>query len=167
MLTRSSQFRPDACSTACVPAGSYAAGTQAHGFSREIDRLFNEVLTGLGGEFVVPAALTKPFPALNICHDEHQIVVEAELPGFTMEQIDINLSGRDLTLRVQRETDSSTSNATFVSRERASGSFSRSVRLPVNVDPQAVSATLTDGVLTITLPKAPEAKPRKIAVNAG
>lgn len=148
--------------TRCLPVNLPSAS-----YDSPIDRLFNEMLSGLGGELAVPFQGVKAFPALNIWHDEHNVFVEAELPGFSMEQVDISLAGRELTLQARRETDSTVKGAEFIRRERASGTFGRTIRLPVNVDAQQVTAKLSDGVLMVTLPKAPEARSRKIAVNAG
>lgn len=132
--------------------------------SHEVDRVFNEVFRGMEREFPMVAE-SKPFPALNVWHDEKAFYVEAELPGFTMENIEISLVGPELTLTAARRIDSGEEGATFLRRERVSGSFSRTIRLPVIVDPEKVTAKLTNGVLTVSLPKAPEALPRKIAVT--
>jgi len=108
----------------------------------------------------------RAFPALNIWQDEQNVLVEAELPGFTMEQVEISLTGRDLTIQAQRSTDTTEGDEkTWLRRERSTGQFSRTVRLPVSVNSEEVCAKLADGVLTITLPKAAEAKARKITVK--
>lgn len=136
--------------------------------SSHVDRLLNEAFRGFqsaGGEVPVPYGTAKPFPALNMWHDETAFHIEAELPGFSMNDVEINLKGRELTLNATRNTDSTVQNAEFLRRERASGTFSRTVRLPVGVDADKVSAKLTSGVLTITLPKAAEVLPRKINVT--
>ncbi len=133
--------------------------------SSHVDRLLNEAFRGFGGEVPVPFATAKPFPALNMWHDEGAFFVEAELPGFSMNDVEISLKGRELTLNATRKTEASIENSEFLRRERATGTFSRTVRLPVAVDAEKVSARLNSGVLTITLPKAAEVLPRKIAVT--
>ncbi|MBN8644093.1 MAG: Hsp20/alpha crystallin family protein [Planctomycetes bacterium] len=143
----------------CIPAALPMTD-----LSHEVDRVFNEVFRGMEREFPMVAE-SKPFPALNVWHDEKAFYVEAELPGFTMENIEISLVGPELTLTAARRIDSGEEGATFLRRERVSGSFSRTIRLPVIVDPEKVTAKLTNGVLTVSLPKAPEALPRKIAVT--
>ncbi len=132
-------------------------------FDRMIDNLFNSAFEG--GEVPVPFG-PRAFPALNIWQDEQNVLVEAELPGFTMEQVEISLTGRDLTIQAQRSTDTTEGDEkTWLRRERSTGQFSRTVRLPVSVNSEEVCAKLADGVLTITLPKAAEAKARKITVK--
>jgi HSP20 family protein len=136
--------------------------------SSHVDRLLNEAFRGVrgfGGEVPVPFATAKPFPAMNMWHDEGAFFVEAELPGFSMNDVEISLKGRELTLNATRKTETDSENAEFLRRERATGTFSRTVRLPVAVDAEKVSARLNSGVLTITLPKAAEVLPRKIAVT--
>jgi HSP20 family protein len=152
-----------ACRTVSNPVFANVPMTD---LSSHVDRLLNEAFRGFaGGEVPVPYGTAKPFPALNMWHDESAFHIEAELPGFSMNDVEINLKGRELTLNATRNTDSTTQNAEFLRRERASGTFSRTVRLPVSVDADKVSAKLTSGVLTITLPKAAEVLPRKINVT--
>lgn len=143
----------------CIPAALPMTD-----LSNEVDRVFNEVFRGMDREFPMIAE-SKPFPALNVWHDEKAFHIEAELPGFTMENIDISLVGPELTLTASRRVDSSDEGAAFLRRERVSGSFSRTIRLPVTVDAEKVSARLTNGVLAVSLPKAAEALPRRIAVT--
>lgn len=133
--------------------------------SNHVDRLLNEAFAGFATERHSAFSPTKPFPALNLWHDAAAFHVEAELPGFSMDDIEINLTGRELTLSATRRTDETDKNGAFVRRERVSGSFARSILLPVAVDAEKVSAKLTNGVLTIVLPKAAEALPRRIAVT--
>lgn len=110
------------------------------------------------------AALNRAFPALNVWEDERQLFVEAELPGLTMEDIEVLVQRDELTIRGQRKANGP-ADAAFHRRERGVGEFSRVVQLPYEVDSEKVSATIRDGVLSITLAKAEAALPRKIKVS--
>lgn len=142
-----------------------AAALPAYAACGDVDRVIGNFLSAFNGVDLPSATFAKAIPALNIWQDEQNIFIEAEIPGFRMDQVDISLTGRDLTIQATRETEAETEGKSWVRRERTSGQFSRSVRLPVPVDAQGVTAKLTDGVLTITLPVAPEAKPHKITVS--
>lgn len=150
--------------TRCTPAAVPMTDLSAH-----VDRLLNEVFAGFTPETSTVFSPAKPFPALNLWHDEAAIYIEAELPGFTMDDIDISLIEKEITLtatrRIEIEETPKMKGFEFIRRERAEGTFSRSVRLPVPVDPEKVTAKLVHGVLTVILPKAPEALPRRIAVK--
>lgn len=106
----------------------------------------------------------RAFPPLNLWEDNDNLYVECELPGVRMDDLDMAVLGRDLTLKGRRAPYASGKSAAH-RRERDSGSFQRAVHLPVDIDAEKVSAQLSLGVLTITLPKAPEARPRKIEVE--
>lgn len=105
------------------------------------------------------------FPPVNAWEDEKAIYVEAELPGFSQDQIEIQMTGEELTLSGSRE-DATPENGTFLRRERRMGRFNRVIHVPGETDSDTVSATLRDGVLRVTLPKSPAAQPRKIAVTS-
>ena len=103
-------------------------------------------------------------PALDLYQDKDNVVAVVELPGMKKEDIDISL--RDGTLTISGERKSQTSNGEKAERtERYIGRFRRSVTLPTRVDADKISASYRDGILTVTLPKAEEAKPRQIQVN--
>ena len=128
----------------------------------EMDRLLNSFL---GQEPAVPVAGV--FPPLNVFEDESNLYVRAELPGVEAKKLDISVIGRTLTLRGERDTAPQGSGVSYHRREREAGTFRRSVSLPVPIDVEHVNAESKDGVLTITLPKAQEAKPKKIEIKAG
>jgi HSP20 family protein len=92
-----------------------------------------------------------------------RLLVEAELPGVKPDRIDISVSGGELSIRAERP-DEPPEGAIYHRRERPRGATERVLRLPVDVDTSKVEASLTDGILTISLPKAESAKPRKIPV---
>jgi HSP20 family protein len=104
------------------------------------------------------------FPALNVWEDSEHLYVEAELPGLTAENIEASVVGRELTIKGRRSMELP-ENVTLHRRERGTGEFTRTLTLPIDVDAQQVRGALHDGVFTITLPKSPAAKSRKITVQ--
>lgn len=125
----------------------------------EMDRLFD----GFFEEWPV-LDRASAFPPLNIWEDERNFFVEAELPGLRMEDLEVTMLGDELTLKGERK-DPEFKGAAYHRRERGAGRFVRSIRLPAAVDGEHVKASLQDGVLSISLPKAKEAQPRKIQVK--
>lgn len=104
-------------------------------------------------------------PALDVYQDKDQVVVKAELPGLKKEEIEITLQDGELTLSGERKREEESNKEGTFRSERFFGRFQRSVALPVMVDSTKVTATYKDGILTVTLPKAEEAKPKQIQVN--
>jgi len=124
-----------------------------------IDAFFESMF---GGSVAGPTV--RGFPALNIFEDANNILVEAELPGFSIEDLDISLTDNHLSISGERKTTFPKESEVLRS-ERPSGKFTRVLRLPVEVDAQKVAATLKDGILSVTLPKPEVVKPRKISVT--
>jgi len=135
-------------------------------FGRDFDQLFQAVFTPGLLSLGVPAPRQLTFPALNVTEDESAIHVEAELPGFQKDQIEISVEGNQLTISGERTQTTEEQDAAYHRRERWTGAFERSVVLPTDVDPDKVAAELKNGVLSITLPKPEAARPRKIKVKA-
>ena len=107
-------------------------------------------------------------PPVDIFDNDGEIVLKAELPGLEKEDIDISVEDNLLTVRGERKREKEvTDNDKGVFRsERAFGSFSRSFTLPTTVAMDKINASYKNGVLTLSLPKAEEAKPRQIAIKA-
>jgi len=121
--------------------------------------------TFLAGTATRPGATT--FPAINVWEDEQALHVEAELPGYSMSDVDITTLGNELTIAGSRR-GATPDNVHFRRRERDAGGaagFKRTLRIGVPIDTEKVKATLVSGVLTVTLPKAEAAKPRKIEIR--
>jgi len=108
---------------------------------------------------------TNVFPALNIYEEADKLVVTAELPGVIADDLDLTLEGETLTIKGTRKQQHN-EKISYHRREIETGTFSRSVRLPVKIDVHNLSAQLTDGILSITLSKATHATPTKITVQA-
>lgn len=105
-------------------------------------------------------------PALDLYQDADNVLAVVELPGMRKENIDISLHDGVLTIAGERET-SAGEGENAERTERFSGKFRRSITLPTRVDASKVSASYKDGILTVTLPKAEEAKPKKVEVTIG
>lgn len=133
-----------------------------HQLRNEVDRLLTGFLAP-GADGLLPAAFRNQ-PAVNVSEQQDALKVEMELPGVKNDQLDISVAGAELSVKVNRP-DVDQQGVTYHRRERPVGTFSRIVRLPIEVDADRVDAALRDGVLTITLPKAASAKPRKINVT--
>jgi HSP20 family protein len=125
----------------------------------EIDRFLNDAFRAMGE---APRASA---PACNTFEDEQGFWVQAAVPGMDQKAIEIVLENGVLTLKGERKDEAPEASRTYFSREIGVGTFSRSFRLPSNVDPNKVTATYKEGVLTISLPKREEAKPRQITIE--
>lgn len=130
-------------------------------FRDELNRLF-------GGSAFEPSldALNHWAPAVDVYEDKESVIVQAELPGLKKEEIEISLHENLLTIAGERKQESKEDSAAVSRSERYFGRFQRSVGLPKAVDASKVKAAYKDGLLTITLPKAEEARPRQIQVHA-
>jgi HSP20 family protein len=96
---------------------------------------------------------------------DHELVLNAELPDMTREDIDINIENFVLTIKGEKKVSDGVKEEQFHHVERRYGTFARSFSLPTTVDPNRVSADYKNGVLTVRLPLREEAKPRSIKVN--
>jgi HSP20 family protein len=106
---------------------------------------------------------TQTGPAVNIYETQDEYVLEAELPGWSREQVDINFENNVLTLSGHRDLQGD--NRTWLRVEGLTGSFSRSFTVSSAIDASRVEAEMKDGILTIRLPKREEAKPRQIEIK--
>jgi HSP20 family protein len=114
-----------------------------------------------------PATTAQEFaPAMNVSESDIDYTIEAELPGYQMQDIEVSVLGDEVTIKGQRAI-TTPEGAVHLRRERRGGAFSRTFTLPETVQVDKVAASLNDGVLLITLPKSPAVQPRKIAVKAG
>ena len=126
----------------------------------EMDRLF--------GRWNGPRRFSDSvYPPLNLWEDDDNLYVEAELPGFELSDLEITVTGdNQLSIKGERKPPE-VEGATWHRQERGYGSFSRMIELPEHVDPDKVSAEFKHGVLTVTMPKREEARPRRIEVKCG
>jgi HSP20 family protein len=159
---------------------------------REFDNMLGRFLGGYGGRTGEAHAALAPY-GVDVREDADHIYVEAELPGFRKEDVDVTLENNTLTITAERSEEHTNGRAgngngsggqpaqaarpqsgqgqpagphgNWLLRERRYNRFQRSFTLPDSVDEQTVNARLQDGVLTITLNKREEVKPRKISVS--
>lgn len=106
-------------------------------------------------------------PAVEMFEKEDRYVVRAELPGMKEEDVDVSVEDETLTIKGERKTENEVKEENYYCCERSYGSFFRSINLPTNVDAKKIEAHYEDGVLEISLPKAAEAKQKKVKVTAG
>ncbi len=104
-------------------------------------------------------------PAVDVFEKEDKFVVKAELPGMKEEDIDVSVVGDRLIIKGEKETETEVNEEDYYRCERSYGSFHRSILLPSTVDASKIAADFEDGVLEVTLPKAAEVKPKKVAVS--
>jgi HSP20 family protein len=134
----------------------------------QMNRLFQDyqpTRTGQSGEeFMTTGTFVPP---VDIFEDEHNITLKLEVPGIDQNDIDVRVENSTLTVRGERKFEKDVKEENFHRIERSYGSFSRSFTLPNSVNPEQVNAEYTNGVLTITLAKRAEAKPKQIKVNIG
>ncbi len=128
---------------------------------RELDRVFDSL-----GDFT-GFRTAGVFPAINVFETPDAIRVRAEIPGVRREDLEVSVENDTLTVAGKREMTRESDEASFHRREREWGSFRRSFSLPVRIDGNHVQARYADGILTVELPKAAEARPKQITVSAG
>lgn len=120
------------------------------------DKLFEEFLRpGVGG------SRRMAYPPLNLSQDEENIYVRAEIPGASMEDMDLTLTDKTLVIKGERKAEE----GKYYRQERPAGVFHRLINLNVPVNRDGVTATMKDGMLTVTLPKSEEIKPRQISID--
>ena len=129
----------------------------------QVNRLFNDVLERTGEE----SSLTAWAPSVDIYETEHQLVVKADLPEVDPKDLDIRVENNILTIRGERKFEKNVQQENYLRVERAYGSFARSFTLANTVNSEAIKADYQNGVLTLSIPKKEEAKPKQIKVNIG
>jgi HSP20 family protein len=127
----------------------------------QINRLFNESF----GRTAEEASITTWAPPVDIYETEQELVVKADLPEIDPKDLDIRVENNILTIRGERKFEKKTEENNYLRVERAYGAFSRSFSLASTVNTEAIKAEYKNGVLTLTIPKREEAKPKQIKVN--
>lgn len=130
----------------------------------EMNRLFNEVFsrprdeegTWLSGAWT---------PPVDIYETSDALVLKAEIPGFSKEDVSVELKDHTLILKGERQREAEVKEENYQRLERAYGTFQRSFLLPTTVDQEKVQASYKDGVLELRLPKVEAAKPKRIAIS--
>ena len=129
----------------------------------QINRLFNDAFERTGEE----SSLSAWAPAVDIYETEHGLVVKVDLPEVDPKDLDIRVENNILTIRGERKFEKRVNEESYLRVERSYGSFARSFTLANTVNPDAIKAEYHNGVLTLSIPKREEAKPKQIEVNVG
>lgn len=136
---------------------------EVRGLRRHMDRLFEDFFRGprlLGWE---PVELGV---ALDVYETDDALVVKAALPGVRPDEVDISVSGDVLTIKGETKSEEETKSGSYHRRELRYGAFARSIPLPTRVDHDKAEATFENGILTVTMPKVEEVKPKSIKIKA-
>lgn len=137
-------------------------------FTEELERRFEEIL---GRPFFPIAWRRLPgeergwVPPLEMFEKEDKFTVRAELPGMKREEIDVSVVGDTMTIKGERKAETEVKEEDYYCCERSYGSFLRSINLPSAVDSKKIEASYEHGVLEVTLPKAPEIRPKKVEIS--
>lgn len=131
-----------------------------------MDRLFDEAFTRPFSLFDGGTNAAHMSPAIDMYQTSDDVVIKAALPGLKADEVQINVTGDVLTLRGETRQSEEVQEQTYHLREHRWGSFERSIPLPVTVLADKAKAEFENGVLTVTLPKAEEVRPKTIAVKA-
>ena len=131
---------------------------------REMDRLFDRFFEAW--PFRGFAETGRWMPSVDVSETDIELIVRAELPGMDPKEIDISLTGNMLTIKGERKHEREEKKENFHLVERGSGSFSRSIQLPAEVNADKIKATYKDGVLNISMPKTKAEAAKKIEVKA-
>ena len=129
----------------------------------QINRLFNESFERTSDD----SSLSAWAPAVDIYETEHELVVKADLPDVDPKDLDIRVENNILTIRGERKFEKKVNEENYLRVERSYGSFARSFTLASTVNSDAIKADYQNGVLTLTIPKREEAKPKQIKVKVG
>jgi HSP20 family protein len=127
-----------------------------------MNALFQDSFVRPSGPMGQGAAVALP---LDVSENENEFVVKASLPGVKPEDVQITVLGETLTIQAQSKFEEEKQDERWHIRERRAGSFQRSISLPVPVDSDKAQAAFEHGVLTLSLPKSEQAKPRQIRVG--
>lgn len=126
---------------------------------QEMNDWISNVWGGNGG------ASTSFAPALDVSEKENNFEVRVDIPGMESKDLDIQVRGNTVTITGQRKDEREEKGKTWHRVERRTGSFSRTITLPCEIDEKEVAAEYTNGVLSVTLPKSEQARPRKINIK--
>ena len=134
-----------------------------HDMDSLFDRFFRDPWSW--GDSDSPASGLMNMPRTDLADTENEVTVTMELPGVDPKNVDISITGDVLTVRGEKKEEKKERKKNYHYVERQHGSFHRSVQLPSTVDPSKVDATFKDGVLSVSVAKNPEAKPKRITVR--
>ena len=138
-----------------------SAGSELAGLHRQMDELFNSFF----GDWPLANYEKNVWPAIDIAENENEITVKAEVPGCSVEDIDVAVHGNTLTISGEKKQEHEKREKGYYHMESSYGSFRRQIVLPSGVETDRIDATCKNGVLTLTLPKEEKAKTVKVKVK--
>lgn len=127
---------------------------------REMEKVFNEDFPYLG--WTQSEAI---YPPVNVYENQESVTLEFEIPGVKLEDTDLTITGGSVTLKVKRPVEGDIPPEKYFVRERWRGEFGRNVTVPGMVDSTKATAAYKNGLLTVTIPKAEEARPKRVNVS--
>jgi len=130
------------------------------GLHREIDRLFSDFAQGVG-----PNGAQNIVPNIEISETDKAIEVTAEMPGLERKDVEISIDDDTLTIRGEKKVEENQKDKNVQLSERSYGVFVRVLQLPPGIDPASVQATMSNGILKLTIPKPAKSEPKKIEVK--
>jgi len=131
------------------------------GLQEQVNRLFESAFPRRSDN----SALTTWAPAVDIYETENELVVKADLPEVSEKDLDVRVENNMLSIRGERKFEQKVEEENYLRVERTYGTFSRSFSLPNTISTEAIKADYKNGVLTVTLPKRAESKPKQVKVN--
>ncbi len=129
-----------------------------------MDRLFDDSFVQSPWGWMAP--LRSADLAIDMFEKDNEVVVKATLPGIKPEDVDVKITGDTLTIRGESREDNEVKEENYIRKERRYGAFSRAITLPSGLKSDKAEATFENGVLTLTIPKSEEVKPKSIKVKA-
>ena len=138
--------------------------------ARELQTIQQQMNRLFGAAFdsqTANGALRRWVPPMDLFEEDAQYVLRADLPGVDDADVSVELDDGRLTISGERKSERDQRGEGYHRIERASGSFSRSLRLPDGVDPDAVTASFENGVLEVRVPKPEQHRPRRVEINTG
>lgn len=137
------------------------------GFRREMERAFENMLGEPFGMAATPEILRMEgwSPLVDVSETDRELIVRAECPGIRIEDIEVSVLGNTLVISGEKSQESETGGEDWYRCERRFGSFRRTIDLPSTVEADRAQADAQNGVVTVHIPKRPEAKPRPIAIT--
>lgn len=137
--------------------------TFSESLTREIERLFEDFFGPI--EFEEVKGKHSFFPAMDIAEDDQNLIIKVDIPGMTQKDVSVEIHDNVLIIKGEKKVEDEIKEKNFHVSERRYGSFIRQITLPDYLQPEKTKAKIKDGVLTITIPKKEEEKPKKISVS--
>jgi len=136
--------------------------------SSELDQIFRDL-----GRLVVESprasrSIDRPagvYPLMNVSQDGENYYVRSEIPGVKSEELEVSVTGRGLTVSGERTSDKESPKVNYHRKERQGGKFRRQITLPSEVNADKIQAQYRHGILMVVVPKAENAKPRKVSIS--